>query len=294
MTIPDGLRPGDVPSGIHWPRRVWLILPDTTSKSQRESIRRVREQLKNHDGIQVSEARVKNTKGSSGTEFRLLPPNEVAGIYRGAHRERTAIIAFCGAKVLLDISEAPTNHGCLTLEKFIRYKCSYALVSRPEEVERALLNLVAWMDRSSCDGPRDPRCLPTAIFTTRAEFFLETHEDRLRFTAHHRVAGRSNTLADDLNRAWQVGPNHTRELLQVAGCTLPIGFHWDVQADSKSSIIATGWETWKLPGRGYTNIHPDAYIRGGNAHKTHPSAAEVRQPKVLRTPRSLRKGKGQR
>jgi hypothetical protein len=156
-----------------------------------------------------------------------------------------------------------------------------------------LLNVVAWMDRSDCDGPRDPRCLPTAVFTTRAEFSLETPENRLRFITQHKAGGRSNTLADALNRVWQVGPNHTREVLQVAGCTLPIGYHWDVQADTKSSIIATGWETWKLPGRGYTNVHPDAYIRGGNAHKTHPSAADGRHPKVPKTPRSLRKRKRQ-
>jgi hypothetical protein len=71
---------------------------------------------------------------------------------------------------------------------------------------------------------------------------------------------------------------------------LPIGFHWDVQAPTNSSIIATGWETWRLPGRGYTNIHPDSLIRGGNATKTHPTSGEERASRP-KTPRSARQHK---
>jgi hypothetical protein len=294
VEIPSGTRPGDTPSGIKWPRRIWLILPDKVSASQHESIAQVRAQVGRKDDLVVSEARVRTTRGVNGQEFRLLSPNDVAGIYRGVHIERTAILAFCGAKVLLDISERPSNQGCMALEKFARHKCSYTLVSRPQEVTGALTDALAWMDETCCEGPRDPRCFPAAIFATREDFPLATHEDRRRFTERHKSSAKSSTLTDALDRSWEIGPHHTRDLLQVGGTTLPVGFHWDVNANNRSSLIATGWETWKLPGGGYTNIHPNAHIRGGNATKTHPSATERYSPGNPRTPRRDRKGKGQR
>jgi hypothetical protein len=224
----------------------------------------------------------------------LLSPHEIAGIYRGAHRERTAVIAFGGARVLLDISELPSNQGCVPLERFVRHKCWYSLISRPEEVADVLLSALAWMKETGCEGPRDPRCLPMAIFATRQDFPLGTPEDRREFVRRHKSSARSSTLTDAVSRTWQVGPHHTRDVLQVAGTALPIGFHWDVQAGHKSSVIATGWERWELAGGGYTNVHPDAYIRAGNATKTHPSATAGRSAKTAKTPRSSRKGKGQR
>jgi hypothetical protein len=293
IEIPPGTRSGDVPYGLKWPRRIWLILPDKISPSQHEAIKLVRAQLNEQADLLVSDARVKTIRGVNGQEFRLLSANEVAGIYRGAHVERTAILAFCGVKILLDISERPTNQGCMTLERFVRHKCSYTLVSRPEEAASALLSAMSWLDDTGCEGPRDPRCLPSAIFITE-DFPLDTLEQRRGFVAHHKYSAKSSALMDALDRVWEIGPHHTRDLLQVAGTTLPVGFHWDVEADNKSSIIATGWETWKLPGRGYTNIHPNAYIRGGNATKTHPSATEKRSSGDPKTPRNKRKGKGQK
>lgn len=294
IAIPPGTRPGDVPSGLKWPRRIWLILPDKLSPSQSETIQQTRAQLGQHEDISISSARVKTTKGMNGQQFRLLSPHEVEGIYRGVHVERTAILAFCGAKVLLDISERPTNQGCMTLERFVRYKCAYALISRPEEIAGALAGALSWMDQTGCDGPRDPRCFPSAIFTPREDISLGTLEGRRKFMARHRSSPKTSALTDSLDRLWEIGPHHTRDLLQVAGTTLPVGFHWDVEADNKSTIIATGWETWKLPGRGYVNVHPNAHVRGGNATKTYPSAIEKRGTGSPKTPRNNRKGKGQR
>lgn len=293
VSIPQGLGPGDVPSGPTWPRSVWIIIPELISEVQSDSFSRLRLSLEGKKpDLPVSEVRVKNVKGRDGFTYPLVPPKDVAALYRRAHRARTAVIALGGAKVLLDISERPTNRGCVSLEKFIRYKCCYKLISRPEEVDRTLGLVLEWMDDIYCEGPRDPRCFPMSVFETARDYALQTRQARRQFINDHRRSKKSSALTDVRGRSWQVGPDHTFDLLQVAGQTLPIGFHWDVQAPTNSSVIATGWERWRLPGRGYTNIHPDALVRGGNATKTHPTTADQETPRPPRTPRDLRRRKG--
>jgi len=287
ISVPEGLGPGDVPAGLSWPRSLWIILPANPSEAQGESISRLRTKLSELEDITVSDVRVQNIRGRGGLTYPLIPVKDVAGLYRRAHRSRTAIIAFGGAKVLLDISELPTSRGCVALERFIQHKCSYELVSRPEEVDRALSGALAWISDIHCDGPRDPRCYPTVVFETLREYPLDTLRERRDFVSLHRTSKRSSALTDARSRTWQIGPAHTKDLIQVGGRTLPIGFHWDVQA-SRDSTIVTGWEIWRLPGKGYTNIHPDALIRGGNATKTHPSSAERGKPRPPRTPRMSR------
>jgi len=282
-----GLRAGDTPEAVAWPKSLWLILPARPSRAQTDSIGILRQLRQEESDLSVNEVRVSLVKGRDGKPFSLLQPNDVAGLYRGLHRSRAAVIALCGAKILLDISELPSNRGCMTVERFTRYKCYYALITRPEEVSRTFPEALRWMNNVSCEGPRDPRCYPAAVFETDREYQLDSPEERQTFVDSHKKSKKSSDLTDAKGRTWQVGPMHTRDLLQVAGCTLPIGFHWDVQA-SGGSVIATGWERWYLPGHGHTNVHPDAFIRGGNATKTHPVARAKSASSEPRTPRHKR------
>lgn len=290
ISIPKGLGPGDTPEGLVWPRSLWIVLPATPTASRTRSLAALRAAANEH-GIPVSEVKVKEVKGVEGRVFPLIPAKDIAGLYRRAHRARTAVVALSGAKVLLDISEKPSNRGCITLERFVAHKCAYFLVTRPEEVDGVFVQLLSWMDDVFCDGFRDPRCLPMAIFEKKSEYSLDTHDQRRRFVVGHRAHRRTNALSDAVGRIWEVGPNHTRDLLQVAGCTLPIGAHWDVQA-ARKSVIVTGWERWELPGKGYANIHPDALVRGGEATRTHPLNAEKSDAKAPKTPRHVRRRKG--
>jgi hypothetical protein len=291
ISIPAGLQPGDAPTGLTWPRHVWLVLPADPSSPQSRAIQLLRTKLLAYPDIQVFQAKIILTKGNDGRNYSLLPSNRVAGIYRGAHRARTAVIAFAGAQVLLDISELPSNRGCVSLEKFVEHKCAYALITRPEEVERVLTAVIAWMGTVICDGAGDPRCLPAAVFTTSQNYPLKTPQERRSFIDQHKATKKGTDLRDSAGRIWHIGPPHTVDLIQVAGQALPIGFHWDVQAGTKSSIITTGWERWELPGGSYTNIHPDAYIRGTKATKTHPPTSEKQHPKRPKTPRISRQQK---
>lgn len=289
---PAGYRPGDVPQGVEWPASLWLILPAKPTSSQNECIAETRRQLTKWSEIRISDVRLKNTRGYDGQIFPLVPAKDLFGLYRSAHRFRVAVITFGAARVLLDISEEPTNRGCVSLDKFLQYKCAHSLVTRPAEVEQALTTVRAWISAVNCEGPHDPRCLPRAIFQALHPYPLDNPKERQTFLDAHKVS-RNSGLMDAQSRTWTVGPYHTRDLIQVAGRTLPIGFHWDVKA-VRDTIIVTGWDRWKLPGRGYTNIHPDALVRGGKATRTHALPSDEVVAKPPRTPRSarqMRKGK---
>jgi hypothetical protein len=286
-----GLKPGDLLQGVSWPSKAWIIRPENLTQSQAESLRRLRDRAA-RARLTVSEAIVGTVRGHGGLKFSLLSATDVKAMYRSVHRARVCVFALCGAQVLLDISERPSNKGCMSLERFVAHKCFYALVSRPEEVERTFIAGVSWISKVHCDGPRDPRCLPAAVFRTRNYHSLVTPDDRARFLASYRANKRTSDLIDEAGREWCVGPCHGLDQLQVAGHSLPVGFHWDVNAPRRgTAVIATGWERWLLPKRGYTNVSPDATIRGGSATKTHSATGVSPRPLQPRTPRTSRSGK---
>jgi hypothetical protein len=289
VEVPKGMKPGDVPDGLAWPRSLWLILPETPTKVQVTTAGCLRAKAQELD-VTLSEVRLRNIPGPNGQQFPLVPEKDVAGIYRRAHRARTAIVATSGAKILLELGERPSNKGCVSLQEFVRYKCFYGLVSRAEEVDRTLAAAIDWMGATSCENSLDPRCYPKAIFQPRGQAELETARQRSEFIALHRLSRQSNALTDAQGRTWTVGPYHTLDLIQVAGRTLPIGLHWDVQTP-RDTEFSTGWEKWSVRGRGYVNIHPDAYIRGKDATKTYPTV-RTKEPTAAR--KTTNRGKKRR
>jgi hypothetical protein len=48
--------------------------------------------------------------------------------------------------------------------------------------------------------------------------------------------------------------------LQVAGCQLTRGFHWDVRPGGDSKLIYTSEAVWKV--HVYLNVYPDGGLRG--------------------------------
>ena len=92
---------------------------------------------------------------------------------------------------------------------------------------------------------------------------LDTPEGRQRFNDVYGPGGRRR---DERDFTWCLGPRpfHGREVLQVAGYTLPPGFHWDVSVPAHPKTITTPterWEVWR-----YINIAPDAHLRGRPPH----------------------------
>lgn len=222
---------------------------------------------------------------------RLLRVSDVKGLYLGAHRERVIVVALTGGRVLLDPTEVPDRRNTVSIEEYVRYKCAYLYVENERQLEAAFELIAEYPTASSCESPRDPRCLPFSIFAAKKLDDLDTAEGRRKFAKDHQHARRSSDLADADNRLWQRQEYHSSDLIHVAGMTLPIGFHWNVQA-RRSTTFANGWERWDLMRGGYTNVHPDGNVRGGQrATRTYaPSSSE--QPASPRLSKRVRSSRG--
>jgi hypothetical protein len=82
--------------------------------------------------------------------------------------------------------------------------------------------------------------------------------------------GTAARRVDQREFAWEHGPFHGRESLQVAGFALPPGFHWDVKT-TRELVLWTPTEGWRV--RDYINVAPDASVRG-----REPYARQIRIP----------------
>ena len=128
-----------------------------------------------------------------------------------------------------------------------------------------------WLAGSHCQGEGDPRCLPFHLFRRRIPFDdLTTGEGQTRFTQRY---GSQSSRLDDNGLCWNRPQRalHGRDILQVAGRELAMGFHWDVVAGSRGSTITTTSDVWQIKSNGYINIYPDAHVRsGGTASRKRP------------------------
>lgn len=267
------------------PLRVILVLPP--SDGETKGLQKIVNEWAADGGRKLSTARVQSAKSKEGHVLNLLKPDDVRAIYRLCHEEHVLVVALVAARVQLDISERPSKPGSQPLEEFIRYKAHF---TRPVDDEgiRGVLDDLSVGERG-CEDFRDPRCLPFAVFAPQRMLDLTIAKSRKEFKRTHKVPGSATSLVDAGDRQWSVGEFHTMDLLHVAGCVLPLGFHWDVETRRKWTIL-NGWERWTLPGTKHVNIHPDGYVRGPNATRTHP-VKRGGKPSSARTPAHKRSRK---
>ena len=85
ISVPKGLRPGDAPSGIEWPKRLWIILPASASTSQSESLSHLRMHVSEHADLSVIDANISSIESQLGSVDILInntggpPPTSAAG-----------------------------------------------------------------------------------------------------------------------------------------------------------------------------------------------------------------------
>lgn len=274
----SGFKPGDVPANRPLPLHVFLVLPpsDETSKDLQTLV----SEWARSKGRKLSTARTTLVRSKEGHQLNLLKPADVRALYRLCHEEYVVVLALVAARVQLDVSERPSKPGSLPLEEFVRYKALYARPADEEAMKRVLDEVS--IDDSGCEDFRDPRCLPFAVFRPRKVLDLTEPKSRKEFKKSHKARRSTTAFADAGDREWSVGEYHTMELLHVAGCVLPYGFHWDVET-RKSWTILNGWERWTLPGTKHVNVHPNGHIRGTSAMRTH-APADAEHGITQRTP----------
>lgn len=289
---PQGARPGDVPEPVNWRPRVCIILPPVDSPSSRAAAKSIRDYSTEHDLAEPIVMRTIEKPNVYRDKFRLLRSSHAKGLYVAAHRERVFVVALTGGRVHLDPTEIPDRKNTVSIQEFIRFKCGYSYVESASQLSTALADALEYRRECRCDGFRDPRCLPFSLFASKSEHDLDSPAERANFMRDHQGA-KTTDLTDRRRLLWQRQEFHTKELIHVAGKTLPLGFHWNVQVRSQV-ILTNGWERWEVMRNGYTNVHPDATIRGGDrAMRTFELTSS--EPKVQpRLPRSVRSTRGRR
>ena len=292
--VPAGYKPGDTPPGIGWRRSVCLIIPPDPDESFAHIQREVSEFVR-RNGYKRLLLKAQKVIGFGGQRFNILQPSEAAGLYSAIHRERVFVVTTRSVRVQLDVTEKPSNTGSTPVFEYVRYKAGYKNVSRLGELPALVKEMEAYFSSSYCDDLRDPRCLPFCLFDRRdPNGDLNESANRSAFRTTHAVRVRNiSGLEDKDRRQWLVDEFHTRDLIHVAGHTLPIGFHWNVQA-RRPTVLINGWEKWTVGGGGYTNVHPDAKIRGGDKADRVAKLASAPQELYSRAPAGKRSEVGRR
>jgi hypothetical protein len=209
--------------------------------------------------------------GKPGRRMNVLAPDEAAELYRMVHRGPTLVVALAAAAISIDPSrEPPTRRDTRSLETFVAYKAVYGLARKDADVAGFFEQFDAWRSSVGCEGAGDPRALPLHVFDADGVegLDLDSSEGAARF---QEAFGSPSRRLDGSGRVWEKGPSHGREVLEVAGCALPAGTHWDVSAKRSRCTIANAREVWRLQANGYLNVYPDAGLRGPSSR--HRNAA---------------------
>ncbi|MGF0310984.1 hypothetical protein [Rhodococcus sp. IEGM1428] len=284
-----GYRTGDVPGGIDWPISFWVIRVPNPSKVQVEIVQAIRSELARR-GIRLGNDLASSQSNSPGEEnIPVLKPSDAKRLYQTIHRRRVVVLSVGGARVQNDPTEVPTKKDSQLLEHFISQKAAFQRVTRVEEVSRSIDACLSWWEdppqlRSLSD---EPRLLPAVCFSGLDGY--ESLGSLARFDADHDL----RPWTDKHGKQWVTATDmHTVELLHVAGTTLPIGFHWDVQLRRGRSVVMCAWERWEGV-TNYVNIHPNAHIRPGprNGRKVFDCESGTIGDKPRRTAARKRKGR---
>lgn len=198
-----------------------------------------------------------------GRPLQTMSGEDAVNLYRRSHRARVGVL-FAGRPAVLPRPGKPRRaEKTINLAMFLRYKAYAArLPTSLACLSSCLDDYESWCQDTGCEHDHDPRCLPFHVFASE-QTDLDTPEGRQRFNDVYGPGGRRR---DERDFTWCLGPRpfHGREVLQVAGYTLPPGFHWDVSAPAHPKTITTPTECWEV--LRYINIAPDAHLRGRPPH----------------------------
>ena len=234
---------------------IWCVFPNTG----RDRTARIRDELRREchkRGWGLHEIRSIETR-VDGRPVDFLSGEDAVNLYRRSHRARVGVLFTGRPAVLPRPGKAHRSEKTIKLPTFVRYKAYAARLPATAACLSSCLDAYkAWCWNTGCENGSDPRCLPFHIFQSR-HTDLNTPEERRRF---NEIYGAGARRRDEGEFSWTLGPYHGRDVLHVAGHTLPPGFHWDVSARGNAKTITTPTERWEVSR--YINIAPDAHLRG--------------------------------
>ena len=252
------------------PVEIWLFHPEGTSPAISLAKRLIEEECEKRQWTQV--VRPTQLVRPGGRPIGKIKPEDATNLYKQIHRARVGVWQIEYANVPKRPQPQNTPVHYTTLRKFVLHKAYHNTLdckSLEDSWASSVKQFLSWVDRTHCEDEGDPRCLPFHVFDTKLGLEHLNHEvGRRDFATTH---GPQSSRLDGRDFRWVRGPMHGREALQVAGCELIKGFHWDVSGGRKQQIVTTS-AVWQLKPNGYVNLYPDAHVRGypNTAKRIHP------------------------
>ena len=198
----------------------------------------------------------------NGRPIGQIKPQDATNLYQRIHRVRVGVWQIEYANVPKRPQPKNTTADYITLRRFILHKAFHSRLPKDSFEEgwfSSLEKFLVWVKGVHCDNEGDPRCLPFHVFDTDHDVEgLHSQEGRRQFAETHRA---QSSRLDRKGLKWTRGTFHGQETLQIAGCELITGFHWDVSGKPRQRIITTS-DVWEFKPYGYVNVYPDAHIRG--------------------------------
>jgi hypothetical protein len=241
---------------------VWTFVPSVRASGDVDRVRTNIQMICRKLGWRYQERKTTQVQGRT-----LISGEDVRSVYQRMHRTRVAILSVQAPKAQgphflsrpLPLRPPAAIHwrDAVSLRRLCRHKAFFLRLRWDRDATAWASAFSAWATRIECAGANDPRCLPLHVFAAKRWWSrkLTTEEGRAAFDDQYGAGARR---VDDRSLEWQTGPNHGREILHIAGCNLPTGFHWDVQGSEVE--VWTPTEGWLI--RKYVNISPDADVRG--------------------------------
>lgn len=203
---------------------------------------------------------VEVVKSPGGRPLPVVANDVASGFYPRLHRARVAALVIGSDPVVAlhpKQDEAIRSRRVVTLRRYVEYKCLWIRLPRTDPTNDSWAGAFAgWLEMIECEGEHDPRCLPFQVFDGDGRD-LRIPDRRIEFDNRY---GTGALRIDQREAEWKMQPGvfHGFDELQVAGCGLRRGCHWDVTA--REYRISTPRGVWAVDG--HVNVYPDAHIRG--------------------------------
>lgn len=238
---------------------VWAFFRDTEKAATGDLRNFVRSECKK-EGFDFQERPTRTVNLFGGRSCGVIAPDVATQLYRQLHRPRVAVLSLDREPWVCLYPHADTAiklERLARLPKFVRYKALYRRVRTQDQAAGALSGFRHWLTNTPCDGDADPRVLPFHLFESKLSGDLNSEDGRRSFSDAH---GAPRSREDGEGLKWGYRVMHGYADLQVAGCQLTRGFHWDVRPAGGAKLIYTPEAAWKV--HVYLNIYPDGGLRG--------------------------------
>lgn len=213
-------------------------------------------------------------RSPQGKPLARIRNEDATNLYKRLHRARVGVWQIGDARAPTTPQPRNARKDYVSLADFVRHKAFHARLPRDgfaESWRGHLFDFRQWLSAIGCENEADPRCLPFHVFDTRFDIDqLASARGRSRFADAH---GPQSSRIDARGLTWSraKGQGHGRKILNVAGRELAQGFHWDVSHGASNTRLGNSSEIWRVNKRGYVNVYPNGYIRGGSgARRVYP------------------------